>query len=88
MADGKAAGPDQPSAELLKLGKRENSTILFEIHRIIGEVWGGGGVPQQRKEATLKIYHNKKDRAECCNYRVVALEAHVSNVLLRIGVRI
>ena len=84
MANAKAVGPDDFPAELLKLGLHENRTILREFHRITNLVWHGGHVPQQWKDATIKVLHKGKDRTECGNYRGISLVAHVGKVLLKV----
>ena len=39
---------------------------------------------QQWKDATIKVLHKKKDRAECGNYRGISLMAHAGKVLLKV----
>ena len=41
-------------------------------------------MPQQRKDATIKVLHMKKDRTECGNYRGISLVAHAGKVLLKV----
>ena len=83
MANGKAMGPDELPAELLKLGLFDSShEILLAFHDIIVAVWMTGGVPQKWKDATIKVLHKKKDRTECSNYRGLSLVAHAGMVLL------
>ena len=41
-------------------------------------------VPQEWKNATIKVLHKKKDRTECSNYRDLSLVAHAGKVLLKI----
>ena len=85
MASGKAVGPDELPAELLKLGLSDSShEILLAFHDIIVAVWMTGEVPQEWEDATIKVLHKKKDRAECSNYRGLSLVAHVGKVLLQI----
>ena len=70
MANGKAMGPDELPAELLKLGLSDSShEILLAFHDIIVAVWMTGEVPQEWKDAIIKVLHKKKDRIECSNYR-------------------
>ena len=57
--------------------------ILFAFHDIIVAVWTTGEVPQEWKDATIKVLHKKKDRTECSNYRGLSLVAHVGKVLLK-----
>ena len=85
MASGKAMGPDELPAELLKLGLPDSShKILLAFHDIIVAVWMTGEVSQERKDATIKVLHKKKDRTECNNYRGLSLVAHAGKGLLKI----
>ena len=85
MANGKAMGPDELPAELLKLGLSDISQeILLAFYGIIVAVWMTGEVPQNWKDATIKVSHKKKDRTECSNYRGLSLVAHAGKVLLKI----
>ena len=85
MANGKAMGPDELPAELLKLGLSDSShEILLAFHDIIVAVWMTGEVPQEWKYATIKVLHKNMDRTECSNYRGLSLVAHAGKVLLKI----
>ena len=85
MANGKAMGPDELPTELLKLGLSDSShEILLAFHDIILSVWMTGEVPQEWKDAAIKVVHKKKDRTECSNYRGLSLVAHAGKVLLKI----
>ena len=85
MANGKAMGPDELPAELLKLGLSNSSNeILLAIHDITVAVWIAREVLQEWKYATITVLHNKKDRTECSNYRGLSLVAHAGKVLLKI----
>ena len=84
MANGKAMGPDELPAELLKIGLSDSShEILLAFHDIMVAVWMTGEVSQEWKDATIKVLH-KKDRTECSNYRGLSLVAHAGKVLLKI----
>ena len=73
MANGKAMGPDELPAELLKLGLSDNfHEILLAFHGIIMAVWMTGEVPQEWEDATMKFLHEKKDRTKCGNYKARA----------------
>ena len=74
MANAKAVGPDGLPAELLKLGLQQDRTILREDHRL--------KVPQQWKDAVVKVLHKKGDKTECGNYRGISLVSHAGKVLL------
>ena len=54
MVNGKAMGPDELPAELLKLGLSDSSyEILLAFHDIIVAVWMTEEVPQEWKDATI-----------------------------------
>ena len=85
MANGKAMRPDELPAKLLKLGLSDSShEILLAFHDIIVAVWMTEEVPQEWKDAIIKVLHKRKDRTECSNYRGLSLVAHAGNVLLKI----
>ena len=41
-------------------------------------------MPQQRKDATIKVLHKKKYGTECGNYRGISLVAHAGKVLFKV----
>ena len=68
MVNGKAMGPDELPAELLKLGLSDSShEILLAFHGINVAVWMTGEVPQECIDATIKVLYKKKDQTECSN---------------------
>ena len=77
----KALGPDDLPAELLKLDHPE---IIQCFHHILLNGWITGQVPQQWKDAIIKVLHKKKDTSDCNNYKGISLVAHAGNVLLKI----
>ena len=84
MANGMVMGQDELPVELLRLGLSDSShEILLAFHGIIVAVWMTGEVPQEWKDATIKVLH-KKDRTEGGNYRALSLVAHAGKVLLKI----
>ena len=85
LANRKAVKPDGIPAELLKvLADEGGMETLGTFQDIIVAVWRGGGVPQQWKNATIKVLHKKKDRTECGNNRGISLVAHAGKVLLKV----
>ena len=61
LANRKAVGPDGLPAELLKVLADEGELNTFEkFHDINVAVWKGIGVPQQWKDATIKVLGKKK----------------------------
>ena len=63
LANRKAVGPDGLPAELLKVLADEGElNTVGKFYDIIVAVWTGGGVPQQWKDATIKVLHKKKKR--------------------------
>ena len=69
----KAPGPDSLVAELLKIDELAEPIVLERFHAILVEVWTGGQVPQQWKDATIKVLYKKSDRSNCNNYRGISL---------------
>ena len=45
---------------------------------------GRGRVPQQWRDATIKVLHKKKNKTACGNYRDTSLVAQVGKVLLKV----
>ena len=84
MHNWKAPGPDSLVAELLKIDEPAESIILERFHAILVEVWTGGEVPQQWKDAIIKVLYKKSDRSNCNNYRGISLLSHAGKVLLKI----
>ena len=85
MANGKAMGPDELPVEIFKFGLPDSSNeILLAFLDIIVAVWMTGEVPQEWKDATIKVLHKKKDRTVYSNYRGLSLVAHAGKVLLKI----
>ena len=70
LRNGKAAGEDRIQAELLKSG---GSAVLDWLTELLQEVWRTRQEPQELKDATLVLLHEKKDKKICDNYRGVAL---------------
>ena len=81
MLNWKAVGPDGLPAELLKI---DQPAVAQCFHNILVNVWLTGEVPQQWKDAIIKVLHKKKDRTDCNNYRGISLVAHAGKVLLKI----
>lgn len=54
LSNGKTVGLDGLPTELLTPGPLDNSTFIFELHRIIVEIWTGRDV---QKDATVKTFH-------------------------------
>lgn len=57
--DGQRKG-DGAAAELQNVGLRENSTILFELHPIIVEIYRRGGAAAAGKRPHQDILYNKR----------------------------
>eukprot|EP00752_Nemacystus_decipiens_P007608 g6799.t1 len=84
MANRKTVGPDDLPAEVIKLFLGGDQDLLHDFHAIVVEVWQTGEVPQQWKDATIKVLFKKGDPLECGNYRGISLVAHAGKVLLKI----
>ena len=47
-------------------------------------MWSGGEVPQQWKDATIKVLYRKSGRSNCNTYRGISLLSDVGKVLIKI----
>ena len=87
LANAKAVGLDGFPVELLKLGLRQDRTILLELHRLIALIWLEGKVPQQWKDAVITVLHKKGYTTECGGKRDISLVSHADKVLLKVVAR-
>jgi len=79
LKSGKAAGPDEISAEMLKLGEE---SVTRALHRIIVNVWQTGKWPTDWTLSTFVPIFKKGDPTVCSNYRTISLISHASKVML------
>ena len=54
-------GPDSLVAELIMIDEPAEAIVLERFHAILVEMWAGGEVPQQWKDATIKVLYKKSD---------------------------
>ena len=85
MANWKAPGADSLPVKLLK---RDDATrepvVLKHFHAILVSVWRGEEIPQEWKDATIKVLYKKSDRSDCNNFRGISLASPADKVLLKI----
>ena len=79
MANAKAVGPDGLPVELLKLGLRQDRTILLELHPLITLIWS-----ERKVTRSLTYFTKKGDKTECGNYRGISLVSHTGKVFLKV----
>jgi len=71
LKNGRAAGADGLTAELLKGAEKPISEAL---HKVIANVWSTGRVPAERKEGIIvSLYKGKGSQYECSSYRPISL---------------
>ena len=87
LANGKAVGPDGVSVRLISITLNGDPALRRRLLDIVVRFWRGGEVPQQWKDAIIKVLHKKKDWTECGNYRDISLVAHAGKILLKIIAR-
>ena len=87
LAKGKVVGPDGVSVELFKITLNGDPTLFRRLLDIVVRIWGGVEVLQQWKDAIIMVFHKKKDRTKCGNYRGISLVAHAGKILLKIIAR-
>ena len=68
LADGKAVESDGVSVELFKVTLNGDPALRRRLLNIAVRIWRWGEVPQQWKDATIMVLHEKKDRTECASY--------------------
>ena len=83
LGNWKAVGPDLLAAELLKVDGDDEPVVLERLRAIFVEVWNGGEMPQEWKDAIIKVLYKKGDRSNCNNYRGISLLSHVGKVLAK-----
>ena len=86
LANGKAVGPDGVPVDLFKIALNGDPALQQRLLDIVVGIWRGGDVPQQWKDAIIKVLH-KKDRTECGNYSGISLVTHAGKILLKIIAR-
>ena len=84
LATGEAVEPDGVPVELFMIAFNCDPALRQRLLDIVVGIWRGADVPQQWKDAIIKVLHKKKDRTECGNYRGILLVAHASKILLKI----
>jgi len=71
LRNGRAAGPDDITPELLKTAEIPISTALHQLFLLI---WKSGKVPADWKEAVIiSLYKGKGSRTICSSYRPISL---------------
>ena len=71
LKNGRAAGADGITAELLKGAEKPISEAL---HKVITNVWSSGRVPVEWKEGIIvSLYKGKGSQSECSSYRPISL---------------
>jgi len=71
LRNGKAAGPDEITPELLKYAE---APISRALHELFTAVWATGKVPAEWKDGIIvSLYKGKGCRSSCSNYRPISL---------------
>ena len=85
MVNWKAPGTDSLPVERLKLNDpTRESVVLRHFHAILIRVWRGEKIPQEWKDAAIKVLYNKSDRSDCNNFREISLVSHAGKALLKV----
>lgn len=72
-------GPDEISAELLKLSNRENDNILRTFHDILSKCG-----PTGNRDVVIKVIHKTKGGTDCGACGAITVVAQAGKLLLRI----
>ena len=59
LANGKAVRSDGVSVEMLKIALNGDPALRQRLLDIVVDIWRGGDVPQQWKDAIIKVLHKK-----------------------------
>jgi len=81
LRNGKAAGPDYVTADVLKANKEATVDIL---HPLFEKIWDKGEFPKDWKEGHLIKLPKKGDLSNCKNYRGITLLSIAGKVFNRI----
>ena len=85
MANWKASGVASLPVEPLKLdNSAREPVVLKHFHAILVRVWRGEEIPQEWKDATIKVLHKTSDRSDCNSFRGISLVSHAGKVVLKI----
>lgn len=77
LKNGKAAGHDNITVEMLKNMGKKGKEILT---RICNKVWSGGRIPGDWEVGVILPIHKKGDKRDCNNYRGITLLSNASKV--------
>lgn len=81
LKNGKAAGPDQLPAEILKLIEADRIHVLVEV---INTIYRTGIIPNEWLLSTFITLPKKKNARHCSDYRTISLMVHTLKVLLKV----
>ena len=85
MVNWKVPGADSLPVELLKLNdSTREPVVLRHFHAVLVRVWRGEEIPQEWKDATIKVLYKKSDRSDCNNFREISFVSHADKVVLKI----
>ncbi|KAG1674114.1 RNA-directed DNA polymerase from mobile element jockey [Nymphon striatum] len=81
LKNGKACGPDEISAEMLRaLG----DFGVDRITEICNDIYNTGYLPEDMRKSVFITIPKKAHAVECSDYRTISLMSHVTKLLLRI----
>lgn len=78
---GKAAGPDEVPADILKLIDENSIELLVRLFNTIYET---GRIPSDWMSSTFVTLPKKNKAKECSEYRIIALMCHTLKIFLKI----
>ena len=81
MKNGKAVGPDQISAEVIKALDEVGIDVLCEM---LNEIYNTGIIPQEMSKSIFVELPTTSGATECGDFRTVSLLSHIFEILLKI----
>jgi len=82
LRNGKAAGLDGITPELLKTASKPISSVL---PKLFAKIWVSGKIPAEWKDALIvSLYKGKESRSNCASYRPISLLSVPGKVFARV----
>ena len=81
MKNGKATGPDDIPAEILKALDEENTDIITSL---CNKIYNNGLIPSEMKQSVFITLPKKPKTQNCAEHRTISLMSHVTKLLLKI----
>ena len=82
--NGKATGPDEVYAEVIKVMADQESSGLSLLTSLFNAIYASGEIPSDWLRSTFIPLPKKSNSSQCDDYRMISLMSHVLKIFLRI----